>query len=96
MNAKSSILQALQSGQRLTVLNMLIRFHTTAGQQRINEHRRAGEPILDEWTILVSASGKKRIKTYFMNPAPGSIPDAQAPERPSSVPLGAGALDLSV
>ena len=67
--AKDAILQALFDGQRLTVLNMMIRFHVTSGQQRVNEWRRAGVPIQAEWTTLISAGGKKRIKTYFIERA---------------------------
>ncbi len=65
MSQKSAILAALYAGERLTVLTMLARFHTTAGQQRVNEWRRAGVPIKDEWTKLSSG---KRIKTYFIEP----------------------------
>lgn len=73
MDAKAAILQALKDGQRLTVLNMIIRFHVTSGQQRVNELRREGHPIADEWTKLTTG---KRIKTYYMVPAAG-VPTPQ-------------------
>ena len=63
---KDEILASLYAGDRLTVLTMLIRFHVTSGQQRVNEWRRAGVPIKDEWTKLSSG---KRIKTYFIERA---------------------------
>lgn len=66
MSEKELIRQALQAGQRLTQLDCLIQFKTTAGQQRINELRREGDPINDEWLKLPSG---KRVKEYFWEAA---------------------------
>lgn len=61
MSEKAEIRKALQSGRPLTQLDCLILFKTTAGQQRINELRRDGDPIRDEW--IKTATGK-RVKQY--------------------------------
>ena len=63
MTIKADILAALREGQRLTPLTMLIRFHTMAGCQRVNELRREGCPIQSR---MIELEGGKRVAEYWM------------------------------
>lgn len=59
---KQQIRDYLMNGGTLTQLEMMQEFNTTAGQQRVNELRREGDPIDADWTDLPSG---KKVLTYF-------------------------------
>ena len=63
---KDAILQALIDGQRLTPLNMLIRFKTLAGGQRCNELAKLYPEIQKDWLTYTAEDGtRKRVREYF-------------------------------
>ena len=57
------ILEALQSGRRLTCLDILRDFACMNAKGRLFELRRAGHPIVDEW---VKTANGARVKRYYL------------------------------
>ncbi len=96
MDAKAAILQALKDGQRLSPLNMLIRFKTLAGGQRCNELAKVHPEIQKDWLTVIGDNGKpKRVRVYYwQNPAAG-VPTPQGSDRSSSTYPPSCALDLT-
>lgn len=61
---KSAIWEGLQRGEHLTPLTCIIRYHTTAGTQRINELSREHPGKIERgWKQL---EGGKRVREYWM------------------------------
>ncbi len=61
----TNILLALQSGRKLTCLNMLQDFHCGNGKGRIHELRKTHPEIEDEW---ITTEGGARVKRWFIRP----------------------------
>ena len=69
-DAKAAILEALKAGQRLSPLNMLIRFKTLAGGQRCNELAKQHPEIQKDWLTVIGDNGKKKkVREYYWRAA---------------------------
>ncbi len=65
MSQKDDILHALKSGEKLTCLDILMRFRCMTGAQRVSELRKLGHDIKDELVPNVPG-GKKKVSLYWM------------------------------
>lgn len=59
------ILKALQSGERLTCLQILDRFQCNSGKQRVWDLRESGWNVKGEW---IKTPSKKRIVQWYLDP----------------------------